>query len=101
PAPALREVLVSVTPADATIERDGANVGAAPIALHLADGESADLVLSHKGYRSKTIHVDGTEPKLLVTLEVLPVTGAGAPVAPGPAAHKPGHDDVSEFSKSF
>jgi serine/threonine-protein kinase len=94
-ASSLHEVLVSVVPVDATITRDGENLGVPPIALHLGEGEAVDLVLSRKGYRSKAVHVDGTDPKLVVTLEVLPAGPSGA------SSHKPGHDDVGEFSKSF
>jgi hypothetical protein len=88
-------VLVSVIPLDAVISRDGVELGAPPIALYLTDGESVDLTFTRRGYRSKAVHVDGSEGKVAVALEVL----ASTPGAP--PTHKPGHDDVSEFSKSF
>jgi tRNA A-37 threonylcarbamoyl transferase component Bud32 len=74
-----REVIVSVVPADATIARDGKELGGAPIALHLAEGVSATLVVTHKGYKTKTVVIQGNEPKQTLTLE--PVWG------PAPKAH--------------
>jgi tRNA A-37 threonylcarbamoyl transferase component Bud32 len=69
PAPAPREVLVSVAPADATLARDGTDLGGSPVAIHLADGEAATLVLSRKGYKTQTVTVDGTSPRVAFTLE--------------------------------
>jgi hypothetical protein len=99
--PATREVLISVTPADTTIERDGASLGQSPVAIHLAEGEQATLVLARKGYKTKTVSVNGGEPKVSFALESL------APSPPRPAAASPkagpaagGIDDVGDpFAK--
>jgi hypothetical protein len=89
-------VLVSVTPADATISRDGRDLGQPPLALHLADSETATLVLTHKGYKTKTVAVGSREPKQAFTLE-----SAAPPARPGgrpAAASGPmgGIDDVGD-----
>ena len=89
-AAATVEVLLSVKPADATVTRDDQDLGSSPVALHLGTGESASLTVSRKGYKTKTVTVDGSEPKVTVTLEPS-FTG-------GPAAAKPGGgiDDVGD-----
>ncbi len=96
-APVLHEVLVSVSPGDATITRDGADLGPAPLALHLADGQSATLVLSRKGYKPKTVKVDGTNPRQFLAMDAV------AGPTPRPAAAPPaggGIDDVGDpFAK--
>jgi tRNA A-37 threonylcarbamoyl transferase component Bud32 len=98
-ARATREVLVSVVPGDATVTRDGADLGQQPFALHLADGESATLVIARKGYRTKTVKIDGSAPRQFFALDLI-----SAPVAPPrPAAAPPaagGIDDVGDpFAK--
>jgi serine/threonine-protein kinase len=101
PAPLLHEVLVSCVPLDATILRDGKDLGGAPVALHLGDGESAKLVISRKGFKTKTITVDGNDAKVTIQLESAfgpaPKPGGGA------GAGKPaggGIDDVGDpFAK--
>jgi serine/threonine-protein kinase len=103
--PALHEVLVSVVPPDATLTRDGKDLGGAPVALHLADGEKATVVLTRKGYKSKTVTLDASEAKLMVVLD--PAGGAGR--AAGGGGAKPanaggggfgGIDDVGDpFAK--
>jgi serine/threonine-protein kinase len=103
-APVTREVLVSVVPPDATLTRDGKDLGGAPVALHLATGETARVVITRKGYKSKTITLDGNEPKMMVTLDS--TSGSGRAVA-GSAKQPPagggslgGIDDVGDpFAK--
>jgi serine/threonine-protein kinase len=100
-APVSREILVSVAPADATLARDGQELGAAPVALHLADGEVATLVVTRKGYKTKTVTIDTSEPKQTVVLEPAwaPATHASKPPA-GPAPKSGGLDDVGDpFAK--
>jgi serine/threonine-protein kinase len=72
--PAEREVLVSVMPPDATVTRDGQDLGQPPLALHLGETEVATLVLTRKGYKPRTVTVGPGEPKVTFTLEVAAAT---------------------------
>lgn len=95
-----REILVSVNPQDATVSRDGRELGQSPLALHLSDGETATLVLSRKGYKPKTVTVGAGEPKQMFSLDVLggarPATGKPS-TGPAPMG---GIDDVGDpFTK--
>jgi serine/threonine-protein kinase len=97
PAP-MREVVVAVVPIDATITRDGQDLGAPPVLLHLNDGETASLVVTRRGYKAKTVSVDPAKPKLTVKLD----RDFGASPAGGGAARPPsgGIDDVGDpFAK--
>lgn len=78
---ATHEVVVAVVPIDATVSRDGQNLGSPPVLLHLADGETANLVVTRKGYKPKTVPVDPTKPKLTVKLD-REFGGAGGGAAP-------------------
>jgi serine/threonine-protein kinase len=91
-APAQREVIISAVPADAVIQREGVDLGTQPVALHLAQGESATVTISRKGYKTKTMTLDGSDPKVAITLE-----GAFAPpsATPAPARRRP-VDDVGD-----
>ena len=81
PAPAPQsEVLVTVVPLDATISRDGTNLGQPPLALELANGETAVLSVARKGYKTKSLTVRSDQPKVAVTLE---------PATPSPAVLHP------------
>jgi serine/threonine-protein kinase len=96
-APVKHQVLLSVIPPDSTITREGKDLGGAPVAIELADGATATVVVSHKGYKSKTVGIDADEPKLTVTLDPVaqaPRPGGGAP----PPRHGGGGgvDDVSD-----
>ncbi len=97
PAQVTHEVLVSVSPNDATITRDGTDLGPSPLVLHMSDGESATLVLTRKGYKPKTVKVDGRAPRESLALD--PVSGPARP-ASAPAAGGGGIDDVGDpFAK--
>ncbi|HEX4445248.1 MAG TPA: serine/threonine-protein kinase [Polyangiaceae bacterium] len=98
PAPVLHEVLVSVTPGDATITRNGADLGPSPLVLHLADGETATLVVTRKGYKPKTAKIDDASGRQSVTLDATPGS-APRPVAPSGGGGG-GIDDVGDpFAK--
>jgi hypothetical protein len=94
--PMMHEVLITVSPGDATVTRDGTDLGPAPLVLHLGDGESAALVLTRKGYKTKTVKVDSGAPRQSLALE--PVAGPAPKPAVAPAAG--GIDDVGDpFAK--
>ncbi len=59
-APVRHEVLVSVTPGDATITRDGTDLGPAPSRSTWPTARRATLVVTRKGYKTKTVKVDGS-----------------------------------------
>jgi eukaryotic-like serine/threonine-protein kinase len=106
PAPDQREVLVSVIPSDATLSREGRELGEPPVALHLADGDVATLVVTRKGYKTRTVAIGPDDPKQTVVLEPVytlaprpvkvPVQGA----ASSPPAGGSSIDDVGDpFAK--
>jgi serine/threonine-protein kinase len=99
PAPT-HEVIVAVVPMDATVTRDGQDLGAAPVLLHLGDGETARLVVTRRGYKAKTVSVDPAKPRLTVKLDRdfgAPSGGGGAAPARPPSG---GIDDVGDpFAK--
>jgi serine/threonine-protein kinase len=101
--PTTREVLVSVAPADATVTRDGKDLGPLPVALHLGDGERVSLLVTRKGYKSKTVTVDGSQPRQMFSLDSLypgPAANAGAKPAPAQGSRFGGIDDVGDpFAK--
>jgi tRNA A-37 threonylcarbamoyl transferase component Bud32 len=100
-APVTHEVLISVLPNDATISRDGADLGQSPVALRLGDDEIANLVIQHKGYKTRSVKVTPAEPKQAFQLD--PVFVAQAPSRPAAATNgsRPStNDDVGDpFAK--
>jgi serine/threonine-protein kinase len=100
-APVTHEVLVSVTPPDATMTRDGKDLGGTPVALHLGEGESATLVFTRKGFKTKSVTIDGSDSKVAVALEG--IFGPPPKGPPGGGTTKPaggGIDDVGDpFAK--
>jgi serine/threonine protein kinase len=95
----LSEVLVSVVPADATIRHGDTDLGQQPVALHLGLGESAVLVVERKGYKTKTVTVDASQPRQMFALEPLwtGVVKTAAPAAkPTSAPALGGIDDVGD-----
>jgi serine/threonine-protein kinase len=98
-APVLHEILVSVVPPDATLTRDGKDLGGAPVALHLGDGEVANLVITRKGYKTKTVPIDTSDPKVTITLESAfagPARPAGGGAKPAGGGSSGGIDDVGD-----
>jgi hypothetical protein len=92
----LHEVVVSVSPGEANVTRDGADLGPAPVVLHLAADETATLVITRKGYKAKTVKIDASTPRQAVTLDSASVP---RPIA-APAAPAGGIDDVGDpFAK--
>ena len=94
-APATHEVLVTPLPFDATVTRDGVDLGAPPVMLHLADGEVASLVVTHKGFKSKPLSVDATQARVTVKPRPRPSPGWGLSAGP-PAKPAGGIDDVGD-----
>ena len=91
------QVLVSVVPDSATILRDGVDLGSSPVALSLADGETANLIIARKGFVPKTIAVDGSQAKVALKLDrdfgpPVPM-GGGGPKKPTGGG---GIDDVGD-----
>jgi tRNA A-37 threonylcarbamoyl transferase component Bud32 len=94
PAPAAaaaeaHEVFFSVEPSDAKVTRDGNDLGPMPTSLRLKAGESAALVVTRGGYKTQTVTVDGSQPRMLVKMErasTKPAKGAPKPPAAAPPA---------------
>jgi tRNA A-37 threonylcarbamoyl transferase component Bud32 len=92
-ARATHEVLVSVVPSDATITRDGVDLGQLPLALQLGDGESATVVIARKGYKTKTVKIDDSAPRRSFALDPANASGAAKPASAGGGG---GIDDVGD-----
>ncbi len=83
----VKPVVVAVTPAGALVSRDGASLGTSPVALSLADGEEATIVVALDGYKSETVKVTNRLPKIEVALTR---TGSPVPSQKGrPIVHPP------------
>ena len=95
-APATHEILVSVAPGDATVTRDGSDLGQQPIVLHMADGERATLVIARKGYKTKSVTIDGAKPRQTLSLD--PV-GGSAPRPTSPSTNGSIDDVGDPFAK--
>jgi serine/threonine-protein kinase len=94
------EVIVSVVPPDATIVRDGEDLGQQPVVLRLTPGERANLVFTRKGYRPKAVVVGDSSPKVSFTLDPAALAPRINVVAPRPVGPSGGLDDVGDpFAK--
>jgi eukaryotic-like serine/threonine-protein kinase len=101
PAAGLHQILVSVVPPDATLSRDGVDLGVGPVALNLADAETATLVIVRKGFKTKAVTLDAASPKRTISLDPAwsPPPKPAKPVAI-PASKSDGLDDVGDpFAK--
>ncbi|MGH7438028.1 MAG: serine/threonine protein kinase [Polyangiaceae bacterium] len=100
-APVAHEVLVTVAPGDATILRDGKNLGPQPVVLHMADGETASLSISRKGYKPKNVVIDGRDSRVAFSLDSAAAASPAGPAKPAGGGPKfGGIDDVGDpFAK--
>ncbi len=103
PVSATRQVLVGVEPQDAKVSRDGADLGGAPIALELSEGEHAAITVARDGYKAQTVMLDGSQAKLVVKLVPAGAARAApapkaptAPAAPRPKAETPSTSDLGD-----
>src|SRR5580658_5019506 len=97
--PATHEVIVSATPGDATITRDGTDLGPLPVVLQLADGQAASLVITHKGYKPKTVKVTSADSRVAFQLDSM--YGGAAPARPAAAAARGGGMAVDDVGDPF
>ena len=63
------EVLISAEPSDAKVTRDGTDLGALPTSLRVKTGEPVTLVVARAGFKTQSVVLDGTQPRMLVKLE--------------------------------
>ena len=68
-APEAQEVFLAADPSDAKVTRNGNDIGALPTSLRVKPGESAALVVTRAGYKTQTVTVDETQPRVLVKME--------------------------------
>lgn len=90
PAPAandlavIRQVALAVEPLDAHVFRNDKDLGTSPVVLDVEEGKAMDIEIRRDGYKTRTIKVDGTQPKASVKLERIPVSGHFVPHAKTP-----------------
>jgi serine/threonine-protein kinase len=101
PATAPKQILLAVEPTDAKVTRDGNDLGGVPIALSLADGETATLVITRAGFKSQTITLDGTETRKLVKLVPAAAAPAKAKTSTAPAQQQGAGTSVDGFQDPF
>jgi serine/threonine protein kinase len=94
-AVSVKQIVVRTEPASAKVTRDGKEIDNL---LQLTAGETITLVVSARGYKDKSVTIDGSDPKPLVTLDAVRSSGGGhttsaAPPPPPPAGHSVGGFD--------
>jgi serine/threonine-protein kinase len=97
PSPALTQVLFAVEPPDAKVTRDGSDLGQSPIAIELKPGETATLLVSRSGFKTQTVTVDGTQPRMLVKM----IAAGGKPGKPAAAGKPAPQGGFSDFQDPF
>lgn len=84
PAAAISQVVIGIDPLEAHAFADGKDLGQAPVLLNIPTGETMMVEIRHRGHKTQTISVDGSEPKIVVKLHAL--KPPKPPPAPRPAA---------------
>lgn len=75
-------VALVLSPVDARVFRGKSDLGPMPLSIRLRSGQRMELEVRRPGYRTKTISIDGSEPRKVVELEPIP----GAPRVAVPTA---------------
>ncbi len=83
PAVAKHQVAIAIEPSDAHAFLGDKDLGASPVLLDIDDGSKMSVELRRDGYKSATLDLDGSQPRVLKKLTRLP--GAVA-ARPAPAA---------------
>jgi len=81
--PSERSVIVITDPLDAHVSVDGVDLGQQPI-VKLHEGQSVTVEVSHVGYQTQSVPLDGSEEKHIVRLALLPPEDS-PPVKSAPA----------------
>src|SRR5205085_282991 len=87
---AQRTVALVLSPVDAHVFREGKDLGAMPVTLSIAPGESVPIEVRRQGFWTRRATLDGSEGRVVIRLA--PATGApppasaplSAPSAPSP-----------------
>jgi serine/threonine-protein kinase len=68
PTPA-QDVILSIEPLGAHAYVGTEDLGTAPVVIKVPDGEKVEVSIKRNGYRSQTLTLDGTEPKIAVKMQ--------------------------------
>jgi hypothetical protein len=85
--PNLRAVALVLSPVDAHVFRGNQDLGMMPITLRIREGQSVKLTVRREGYQSKTIEIDGSEPRQVI--ELAPLAGTNPAAVRPPQAQVP------------
>ncbi len=64
-----RQVVLAVEPLDAQVFKDGRDLGASPVFVDLTDQQPVSLEIRRSGYKTRTVTVDGSQPRISVRLD--------------------------------
>lgn len=68
-APASIAVAVAAQPIDAEVFRDGTNLGTVPVVVQVPPGQTVTVEVRRAGYVTRTVELDGKDPKAAVKLD--------------------------------
>ncbi len=64
-----KEVILSLDPVEAHAFVGDEDLGTAPIVVKVQEGEPVEVSIRHKGYKTETLELDGSQEKLAVKLQ--------------------------------
>jgi eukaryotic-like serine/threonine-protein kinase len=100
-APAKKRVLLAVEPIDAHVFRGEEDLGESPVDLEIEEGQSLELQIRREGFQTKSLTLDGSQPRQSVRMErdakvvlkaPVPKARPGSGKSAGKAAEKGGAD---------